>query len=298
MKTHKAWKITWIFLITFFLQFLFFWLRGGYITVLGLTGFPLSILVFFITYFIVTVWLMKKYETILPRWSIITTILIGTSCLELSLRVLFLNDALISLPDFIMRILAVIVGISYSFIGNKPGKTILVVCSGLFAIWSSYFGFDLWLNKLNFGTFTGRTEQIVECPVVFQDASGQDIALSDFKGKYLVLDFWNSTCGICFQEFPQVETFYNQFKERKDIEFYSVFCRSAGREETSQTGSDIISQHGYTFPAISLVVGAPELKALGVAYFPTIIIFDRDGKLIFRGNMNDAKDYLSKLVRK
>lgn len=292
MKTGKRWKIIWIFLISFFLQLLFFWLRGGYITILGLTGFPLSMIVFFIAYFIATVWLMKKYREILPAWIIIMTILIGTSCLELPLRIFHAHNSLISLPDLILRLLAVIVGTGYSYIGNRTGKIALVVCSGFFALWSSYFGFDLWLHKLNFGTFTGKTEQVAEFPVVFQAPSGQNIALTDFKGKYLILDFWNSTCGICFQEFPKVETLYNQIKGRKDAELYSVFCRIAQRDETPQTGADIITEKGYTFPTISLDNRIPGLNAIGITCFPTVVIFNPDGKMIFRGRVDGAKNYM------
>lgn len=297
MSTHKAWNIIWIFLISFFLQLIFFWLRGGYITILGLTGFPLSMIVFFIAYFIATVWLMKKYREILPAWSIITAILIGTSCLELPLRIFHAHNSLISLPDLIMRFLAVIAGIGYSYMGKRTAKIALVICSGLFAIWSSYFGFDLWLNKLDFGTFTGKTEQVVEFPVVFQAPSGQNIALTDFKGKYLILDFWNSTCGICFQEFPKVETLYNQIKGRKDAELYSVFCRIAQREETTKTGADIITEKGYTFPTISLDNRIPGLNAIGITCFPTVVIFNPDGKMIFRGRVDGAKNYMEKLLK-
>lgn len=36
----------------------------------------------------------------------------------------------------------------------------------------------------------------------FKDYSGSTVHLSEFKGKYVYIDVWNSACGSCFKEFP------------------------------------------------------------------------------------------------
>lgn len=43
---------------------------------------------------------------------------------------------------------------------------------------------------------------------------GETVALSQFKGKYVLVDFWASWCGPCRQENPNVVQAFNQFKNK------------------------------------------------------------------------------------
>lgn len=77
------------------------------------------------------------------------------------------------------------------------------------------------------------------------DASGEEVKLSDFFGKPVVLNFWASWCGPCKSEMPHFEDAYQKYGE--DINFVIVNLTDGARE-TVETASDFIEEQGYTFP--------------------------------------------------
>ena len=55
----------------------------------------------------------------------------------------------------------------------------------------------------------------------FISTNGEKVNLEDFKGNYLLIDVWSTTCAPCIREIPYIERLKQEFKE-KNIEFIAA----------------------------------------------------------------------------
>ena len=107
------------------------------------------------------------------------------------------------------------------------------------------------------------------------DWEGNEVHLSDFVGKPIILNFWASWCGPCKMEMPDLEEAYLEYGD--EIEFLIVDLTD-GTSETVKSASSYIESQGYTFPVYydTAMGGA---FAYGVNAIPVTYFIDADGNL-------------------
>ncbi|MEX1367264.1 MAG: redoxin domain-containing protein [Nannocystaceae bacterium] len=72
-------------------------------------------------------------------------------------------------------------------------------------------------------TFTEQSRQTFEAPdFVAQDLQGNEVRLSDFRGKLVVLNFWATWCEPCITEWPQLARLGERLVDRDDVVILAV----------------------------------------------------------------------------
>jgi peroxiredoxin len=109
-----------------------------------------------------------------------------------------------------------------------------------------------------------------------ENPDGKQIKLSDFRGKYLLIDFWASWCGPCRQENPNVVAAYNKYKD-KNFEILGV---SLDNKKDSWLAA--IEKDGLVWPQVSDLGYWKNAVAQQyvVRSVPQNFLLDPDGKII------------------
>lgn len=90
-------------------------------------------------------------------------------------------------------------------------------------------------------TSTEKTDYYAATDFTLKDLDGNEIKLSDYKGKKVFLNFWATWCGYCVKEMPDIQKLYEEINKDE----YEVLTINVGEKR-----SDIdkfIEGKGFTF---------------------------------------------------
>jgi len=125
--------------------------------------------------------------------------------------------------------------------------------------------------------------------------NGGEFALSDFRGKAVVVNFWATWCPFCVREMPEFEKAHKQYGDK-------LIILGVNRAESIDKQREFLSKELPVEITYRLLLDPSDsvAQAYGVFGMPTTFFLDKDGVIIGKRvgelNFNQIKQMLSGLV--
>lgn len=109
------------------------------------------------------------------------------------------------------------------------------------------------------------------------DREGNMVSLSEFKGKWVMLDFWGSWCGWCIKGIPQMKEQWSELKDR-DVVFLSIACN-----DSKDTWLAALDQYDLPWVNVWSDPATPSAESVQGIYavqgYPTKLVIDPQGNI-------------------
>jgi len=115
---------------------------------------------------------------------------------------------------------------------------------------------------------------------------GQPFKLSDQKGKVVIINFWASWCGPCRTEAPQLESLYQQYKD-KDVSFIGITYADDPKDSQA-----FMAQYGMSYPVAEDGKSSVSKQLYHIQGVPETFVIDKQGNInrFFYFLTDDAAD--------
>jgi thiol-disulfide isomerase/thioredoxin len=103
---------------------------------------------------------------------------------------------------------------------------------------------------------------------------GDDVDLHGLRGKVVMLDFWTTWCVPCKRELPVLEKLHTEFHD-SGLELVGINV-----DDEQGAVRDFVKSVGLPYPVVPLDSAHDLVTTLAVNAFPTVVLIDREGKIV------------------
>jgi thiol-disulfide isomerase/thioredoxin len=154
---------------------------------------------------------------------------------------------------------------------------------------AGFFSLFLIGNILAQDAETAKSEN-APIEFTFTDFKGAPRKFSEFRGKYVLLDFWATWCKPCLADIPHLKELYDKNKD-KGFEIIGMDSETIGDDDpdadpefakqTAERAKTIVTTRGANWTHATSATAVPIAnKVFGVKSLPTKILINPEGKIV------------------
>ena len=181
-------------------------------------------------------------------------------------------------------------------------KAFAIILAVILAVSGLYLAEQYWLKPATEAASGAGPALMGELPeATLYDRDGNPVALSSFRGKTLVINFWATWCLPCIVEMPFLNRVYNEFRDQ-DVVFIGISEDAGGWEDIIGFLDLLKDEKDATIDyPILLDEGQQAGEAFGGVYgLPNTFFVNRDGRITRRHigiiDIDDLRDSIRDML--
>lgn len=158
----------------------------------------------------------------------------------------------------------------------KPAaKSYGSIAPSAYAVYFLLFAATLFIAALSAGCKSGQSALApgVRAPEInLEDLQGNRFSLEQFRGRWVLLNFWASWCAPCIEELPSLEILNTELNSS------GISVVSVAVEDDPKMLKEVVERTRITFPVLLDLPGAVK-ASYGLFGLPETFLIDPYGKL-------------------
>ena len=228
-----------------------------------------------IAYFLLTYMALKHLSDLKPV-GIFSLIILPIIIAIIYFNIFYYKTASISAPSNIFLLVSAFTGLLFHKSKNWLYPVLLIT---LLSAWQ-FKGNSMFMNYITYGPFGGQVNERIPLTKFYND---EGAIVYPKISKTVILDFWNSKCGVCYQLFPYVESIHKKIDTSKfELRVVNIPILNEKKEDNY----NLLKRFPYSFKQL-FTDHANSLDSFKITGFPTTIVL-RENKIIYRGDFKYA----------
>ena len=158
-------------------------------------------------------------------------------------------------------------------------KYLLLSALALFVFFTATAQEQVKKANSNIHTITQKTWKLKEgdvAPILtFKDINGKEVSFKDFRGKYVFIDIWTTTCGSCIRQFPYLR------KLEEDMKGKNIVFVSLSLEKDWTIWEKMVKDRKLEGLQWNIADAKTFKEDYEISGYPAFIVLDKEGKIVY-----------------